>query len=329
MNSSRLLWSVLIGLIVNCQLIYAKEFLPAHIYQLDDKFTPNIILVEKSTHRLFIYERSEQGPRLVKSFPIATGLYQGNKFNQGDKRTPEGIYVLEQFHSSKELHDKYGEYAKMYGAGAFTSNYPNVMDKRLGKNGGGIWLHSTDDESRISKGLDSRGCVVVVDKDLKEISNFINLQSTPMVIVQNINFQEKSTWEKNKNEIQETVNDWIKAWQYKDFKRYISYYHPKNFHDNSRGNFNAFKQYKKAVFSRDDKPAIRFENVSILNFEDYAVVQMQQNYSSAVINDVGRKILYLQKDEHYQWKIVAELWSKLNPDMIGISMNQTNKYFLE
>ncbi len=48
-------------------------------------------------------------------------------------------------------------------------NYPNPIDQRLKKTGGGIWLHSTNDETRIEKGLDSRGCVVAANNDLKEI----------------------------------------------------------------------------------------------------------------------------------------------------------------
>ena len=67
-------------------------------------------------------------------------------------------------------------------------NYPNIIDKRSGKTGGGIWLHSTNDETRIEKGLDSRGCIVTTNKELIEISNFIELNKTPIIVVENINF---------------------------------------------------------------------------------------------------------------------------------------------
>ena len=34
-------------------------------------------------------------------------------------------------------------------------------------------------------------------------------------------------------------------------------------------------------------------------------------YQSNTINDTGKKLLYLKKDEYYNWKIVSEVWSKV------------------
>jgi murein L,D-transpeptidase YafK len=304
------------------------QFMPAHIFQLDKKFTHHIAVVEKSTHSLYLFEQENNLPKLLKKYSIATGKYQGNKFEQGDHRTPEGIYLMEEFYPANYLMSKYGEYGKIYGAGAFTLNYPNEIDRREGKTGGGIWLHSTDDDTRVSKGLDSRGCVVVVDKDLKEISQYIDLKHTPMIIVQNINFLPKETWEKNKNEISETLNVWMTAWKEKRFNDYISQYSVDQFRDR-KGNFNAYKNYKQAVFSRPDKPDINFSDVSILTFRDYAVIQLTQDYKSDIIKDIGKKILYLKKDKNYQWKIVAEIWSKLDVAERNLAFIPSMRFFKE
>ena len=53
----------------------------------------------------------------------------------------------------------------------------------------GIWLHSTNDETRIDKGLDSRGCVVAANNDLKEIAQFVELDKTNIVIVHDASTQ--------------------------------------------------------------------------------------------------------------------------------------------
>jgi murein L,D-transpeptidase YafK len=302
------------------------EFMPAHIFQLDQKFTHHIAVVEKSTHSLYLFEQDNNLPKLIKKYSIATGKYKGNKFEQGDHRTPEGIYVMEEFYPSDFLMSKYGEYGKIYGAGAFTLNYPNEIDQREGKTGGGIWLHSTDDDSRISKGLDSRGCVVVNDRDLKEISQYIDLKHTPMIIVQEISFLPKDSWNKNRKEIVEVVDQWMSAWQEKRFNDYISLYSPDQFKDR-KGNYNAYKQYKQAVFSRPDKPSINFSDISILNFKDYAVIQLTQDYKGEVIKDIGKKTLYLKKDKNYQWKIVAELWSKLDLTERNIAFIPSMRFF--
>lgn len=292
---------------------YAQdEYLPSHILSMDSKHSHHVILVEKSSHKLFIYENDGTQPKLLKTYPAATGKFKGDKLFSGDHRTPEGIYFITEFLSKSELLQKHGKYGEIYGVGAFPLNYPNFIDQKLGKTGGGIWLHSTDNDQRVFKGLDSRGCVVVQNQDLKNISEFIDLTNTPVIITQDITFHSRAAWELNRKELKDFFDQWSSAWQKKDFKSYISFYDAKKFSDSSKGSYNSYKSYKQAVFSRPDSPSIKFENISILVYGDYAVVTGDQIYRSAVINDIGKKSLYLQKDEHYDWKIVGELWSKID-----------------
>lgn len=289
----------------------SAEFLPASIYKLDQRFSHHVLVVEKSTHRLYLYENQDGLPKLLKTYPIATGKIMGDKKVQGDEKTPEGIYQFQRFRPSAELVKMYGDTGLIYGAGAFTTNYPNIIDVRSGKTGGGIWLHSTDDDSRVGKGLDSRGCVVAIDKDLKHISQFIDLQNTPVVIVQNLHFLKKSTWLANKSEISDEVQTWANAWKNKDFDTYINQYSKKEFYNSRKGNWHQFRKYKRAIFSRTETPKIDFRNMSILTHDDYAVVTLEQDYESQLVKDIGKKILYLKKDENYDWKIVAEQWNKI------------------
>jgi murein L,D-transpeptidase YafK len=305
----------------------ANEFLPSTIYQLDTKFTHHVIVVEKSTHSLFLYKHGEDSPELIKKYKILTGKFIGDKTTQGDKKTPEGIYFFQKFHPSERLVSKYGEYGKIYGAGAFTTNYPNEMDRRYGKTGGGIWLHSTDDDKRVSLGLDSKGCVVAIDQDLKDISQYIDLSNTPMVIVQDLHFQTKETWLKNKTDIRETVTTWMDAWKNKNIDAYIESYSKSDFIHPRKGRYNAFKNYKRRVFSRDDKPTIDFSNISILHNGDYVVVTMVQDYNSPFIKDIGKKTLYLKKNANYKWKIVSEDWSNLKEEEQDIAFTPKMRYF--
>ncbi|MBF0362274.1 MAG: L,D-transpeptidase [Oligoflexia bacterium] len=284
---------------------------PVNVLLLDNLFSHHIIVVEKSTHRLHLYKNNNGFPEYLFSYPIATGLTSGNKSNRGDLKTPEGIYQLTHFLSSEELLKKYGEDAKQYGVGAFVTDYPNIMDKRDGKTGGGIWLHSTNDESRLLKGLDSKGCVVLANKDIKELSRYIELNATPVIIVQDLLFLRKETWEKNRDDIVSRVNGWIKAWQDKNFARYISYYH-NDYHDTFKGNLKGFRNYKMAVFQKAGKPIIKIKGLSVAVFDKYAVVQFEQYYKSNTINDSGRKLLYMKKDENYEWRVVSELFYTLN-----------------
>ncbi len=295
------------------------SFLPSNILMLDQKFSHHVILVEKATHKLHLYENKNSIPKLVKTFNTATGKFKGDKTANGDHKTPEGIYTIYEFLSKEELHKRHGKYAEIYGSGAFPMDYPNLIDLREGKSGGGIWLHSTDDDNRIYKGLDSRGCVVVQNQDLKEISQFIEINHTPIIVVQDVYHLSQSTWERNRKDISDAVQNWAKSWQTKDFDNYISSYDPEKFHDKKHGNFYNYKSYKRAVFSRPDEPQIKLDFISIFFAGEYAVVHLQQDYKSSIINDIGKKTLYLKKNLNYDWKIVGEVWSRVDSNVIAFT----------
>lgn len=302
-----------------------ETFYPSNILMVDQKFAHHVILVEKATHKMHLYENVATFPRLVKTLNMATGKFKGDKVATGDHKTPEGIYTINDFLSKEELFRRHGDYAKIYGSGAFPMDYPNFIDHRAGKTGGGIWLHSTDDDNRVSKGLDSKGCVVLQNADLKEVAQYIEIDHTPIIVVQDIFFLSKTTWERNRKDLNDAVSTWAKAWQNKDFDNYINSYDSNNFYDKSKGAYNSFKAYKKAVFSRSDTPVIKLDFISILSNQDYAVVQLQQDYRSSVINDIGKKTLYLKKNQNYDWKIVGELWNKV--DSKDIAFTPAKRYF--
>jgi murein L,D-transpeptidase YafK len=325
----KLLLSFAVVLSVFGQNISAQEFLPSTIYQMDNKFNHHVLVVEKNTHSLYLYEYKENQkyPTLLKKFQVATGKIIGDKEVQGDKKTPEGIYFFRRFFSSKNLIDKYGKTGLIYGAGAFTLNYPNEVDLRHGKTGGGIWLHSTDDDKRISKGLDSRGCVVAMDANLKEISQYIELGKTSAVIVQDLKFISIENWEKKKSNIFSTLNTWMSAWQNKDFDAYINSYSKKEFRS-GRGGYKSYKTYKRHVFARADKPEIKFSNLSVLHNGEYVVVTLQQDYNSAVIQDVGKKILYLKQNKNYEWKIISENFQKIDQIELPEPFSPSQRFFI-
>ena len=289
--------------------------LPKNILQMDSKFTHHVFLVEKSTHQLHIFANNQGRPQHIKTYKIATGKAVGDKKIQGDHKTPEGVYQLTTFLSEKDLINRYRDQAKIYGPGAFTMNYPNVIDRREGKTGGGIWLHSTDDNTRVDKGLDSRGCVVVVDTDLKNVSQYIELQNTDIIVVQDIHLLKEDTWNKNRSDINQVIQNWKMAWETENLNDYIDQYHPREFTRTTGKEMAQFRNYKRAVFSHPGQPKIDLKNISILVSDDYAVAHMEQHYESSILPfEAGKKTLYFQRDNEYRWRIVHESWQRLpNP----------------
>ncbi|HLE11774.1 MAG: hypothetical protein A2504_15250 [Bdellovibrionales bacterium RIFOXYD12_FULL_39_22] len=309
------------------QLAQSSDFLPASIFQLDPFYTHHILVAEKSTHSLYLFENNNGAPRLIKNYQIATGKIAGDKKLMGDHRTPEGIYQLTDFIPNQELLKRYGENGKIYGGGAFVLNYPNPMDSRQNKTGGGIWIHSTNDETRIEKGLDSRGCIVMANKDLVDLSQHIELNKTYLIITHDFSYFEKSSWSAKKAEIEGLVENWLTSWQNEDLDGYISSYHPEEFFDDYRGNFKQFREYKRAVFSASGRPEISLKDVAIFNAPNYSIVNFTQIYKSATIEDSGKKTLYLKRDDLFNWKIVKEIWSKLPDDNGPMAFTPSSRFF--
>ena len=286
-----------------------NKVMPAPLLMMDNFFAHHVLVAEKSTHSLHLFKNTDGKPELVRSFQIATGKKSGDKESEGDFRTPEGIYNFVDFMTNKQLLAQSGPQGAIYGAGAFVTDYPNAVDKILKKTGSGIWLHSTNDETRIDKGLDSRGCVVTANNELIEVSKYLELNKTPIIIVQDLLYLNEKTYETQKNELKKLVDNWLEAWRKKDIEQYISYYHPTEFSD-SKGKYAQYKIYKKAVFSNPGQPKIDLTNISILQSKNYAVITFTQSYQSNTINDAGKKLLYLRQDDNYNWKIVSEVFTK-------------------
>lgn len=289
-----------------------EKFLPAPLLVMGQAYGHHVLVAEKSTHRLYLFTEKDGLPHLLKTFEVATGKNAGNKFFQGDHRTPEGVYRFTEFLTHKDLVARHGEKTgSIYGVGAFVMDYPNPIDRLKGKTGGGIWLHSTNDEPRIDNGLDSRGCIVSTNRDLIEVSQYLELNRSQVVVVQDLNYVKESTWLRNKNEIENTLEQWLGAWKEMKIKDYLSHYNPDFFYDPVRKSFEEFSKHKRNIFSYSSKPSIEMKDLTILNSGEYAKVTFTQEYASESLQDVGRKTLYLKRDEYYRWKIVAELWSKL------------------
>lgn len=317
----------LVFLITQFTALQADDYVISNIIQLDPIFSKHVLVAEKSKFKLHVYKLlGGGGVERIKTFKMAYGKFPGDKRKQGDKKTPEGIYSLGGFYDSNELIRQYGNYGKIYGIGAFTTNYPNLYDLYQGKTGDGIWIHSTDDESRIDKGMDSRGCVVLNDKNLKELSKYIDIKSnTPYISTHNLNYYDVETMSKLKKNILTLINDWANAWENQKIDKYISFYSDE-FKTRSKMNLKGFKNNKRQIFRNTKTAKVIISNESILKHKDYIRVKFKQNYKSNLVSDIGIKTIYLKKNSSHQWKILREHWEKFDESKFLITKNSP-KYF--
>ena len=133
------------------------------------------IAVDASRSRLYLFENRDSGLTLIADYYISIGKLGVEKSAEGDQRTPLGVYFITSQLDPKPLKD-------FYGAGALPINYPNILDIRRGKTGGGIWLHGTPPDQFSRPPQASDGCVVLANPDLQRIIQTVAIRSTPVVI---------------------------------------------------------------------------------------------------------------------------------------------------
>ena len=252
---------------------------PVIIANSDKKY---LFLVEKMSQYLLVYK----GKKLIALYPVTTGQGWGDKWVEGDKKTPEGLYFFTRFIPPSQL-------PAMYGGIAVVLNYPNPVDKLLGKGGSGIWLHGSNEEDREKIPFSTRGCVVADNESLRDALKFIRLDNTLVGIY-------KTIPEKLESEnVLEVLNRWKESWENKDLEGYISFY-SKNFKW-KRGGLREWKRYKKRVILGKKYIKVNMKDITVIAFSKgneatYYLVEFLQEYESDSYRDRGLKRLYLVKE---------------------------------
>lgn len=262
------------------------------------------ILVEKKFNRLYVYTRTteDEPPRLIRDYYVSTGKQPGNKISRGDLRTPEGVYFVTAWIPDEKLPDKYG-------IGAFPVNYPNELDRKLGKTGNGIWLHGTDRSFYSRPPLDSEGCVVLPNIDLRDLKQEIIPGETPVVITEQATWLERSEWQRQREEIITALDQWRRDWESMDTDKYLSHYTADFWSKGyNLGSWSARKRYlaRGKTFQR-----VTLSDIALFAYplkaqqHPMVVARFRQQYESNNYRGDVHKRVYLRKDEGH-WRIMYE-----------------------
>lgn len=134
------------------------------------------LVVYKSERRLLAYSNG----KLIKTYTIALGRTPfGDKEYEGDCKTPEGLYTINDKNPNSGYHKNLG------------ISYPNADDteqaKRLGKSpGGAIKIHGlrngTSLIGKFHRWMDwTQGCLAVTDEEINELYKAVAV-GTPIEI---------------------------------------------------------------------------------------------------------------------------------------------------
>ncbi len=286
-----------------------SQFKPSAIIKLPD--SENAIVIEKKTQTLFLYTSKSDELDLKFKIPCSTGEIAGIKQKAGDKKTPEGIYFL-----NDEFEDKY--LTPIYGKKAFPTDYPNFIDKRSGKNGSAIWIHGTNKEL---KPMDSNGCIALNNSNIVMLSDYVTLYSTPVIIVDSLEHADQKIQKTQEAKIISIIEQWAKSLERESYHNFLSYYSPDYLPDVAW--WGKWLTLRKSANKQGQALSITQENMGIYYHDNVFFCVFEDNLTIGDIKvKTGKRELFFEhKNNTFKiigdtFLMVSELYKSKNTPLI-------------
>jgi murein L,D-transpeptidase YafK len=261
------------------------------------------LICEKESKLLQLFKFQNDRFTLVKSYPCIIGANDTDKKMAGDYATPKGSYFTLRYTPGSALQEIYGE-------GAFVLNYPNFLDRKVRKNGGGIWIHGHVPGKVVGLGdlVNTKGCIAVSNEIIRELKNLLLPSGASVSIVDKMTFVKDSSRKESLQEIANFMEGWRQAWESGDTGKYLHYF-SKDFISSEGMDFAAFKSHKERVNSGKKFIRVKVEQMAIIfpqeKDAEIAIVRFGQKYSSNNFDSNSKKLFYLKKGRE-GWTIIGE-----------------------
>jgi murein L,D-transpeptidase YafK len=274
------------------------DYVPRYLLQLraDQKYA---VVVDTQKSRLYLYQNDKGTPRFVADYYVTHGKLGSEKAKEGDQRTPIGVYHVTASLPRQKLTD-------FYGSGAFPISYPNDWDRRMGRNGHGIWLHGTPSNTFSRPPKASDGCVVLANQDLDALAANLQVGLTPVIISNNIEWLSLDDWQAERKSLLAMIEEWRQDWESRDIARYARHYSQKFKADGL--DYTGWVENKRKVNAGKSWIKVGTGNISMFRNpgkEEYVVVTFEQDYRSSNLENTMKKRQYWIKEDD-RWKIVHE-----------------------
>lgn len=255
---------------------------------------PRFVAVDKKAQSLALLER--QSPlRVATTLPCTTGQMLGDKFKEGDLRTPEGVYFITRRKNSGLNFDLYGDLA-------FVLDFPNPMDVLRRKSGHGIWIHG---RGHPIIPYETQGCVALNTPDIHRLDPNL-AENMPVVIADEIRLggADAKTVQTEGREVVAATMAWAKAWQDRS-DAFFGFHDPEKFAITEGQPFAAFRSHKERLFKALPWIQVKLFDVRAVPGPDYWVTYFVQVYRSPSLISQGIKRLYWQRGADGRFRIVG------------------------
>lgn len=260
----------------------------------DSSGPPLFIAIDKGEQQLLLFE--QRSPlSLRERYRCTTGENEGDKYVEGDLRTPEGVYFTEVRLDSGLDFDLYGDLA-------YTLNFPNPVDRIMGKTGSGIWIHG---RGHPIVPRETKGCIALENPDMGRLDPRL-APGLPVIIAQDVDWVEDTETHDETQHLVQRVQDWAEAWGDRS-EKFFDFYDPQRF-TLAEGSFDAFRAHKESIFRSAPWLQVAVNDVRVIEGPGYWVTYFGQYYRSPSLHSEGTKRLYWMADASGEPRIVAEEW---------------------
>lgn len=273
-----------------------------------------IIMANKKNKTMYLLQNTTGKWQVLRTYSMGIGAQSGRKVTAGDKRTPEGLYFIVERKEKREL-------SSIYGPLAYVLDYPNHQDRQEGRTGQGIWIHGTDPDSFPGE---TKGCLEIANDQLLLLASFLKDGiGTPVLIVGEPETDDPlsipdfemihKNWEKrfalhkrSEEEFKTLIENWEKAWESKDIKRYKDFYDTSGFYSQGMG-WKSWEERKIRTFEMYSNIEVTVDKILVMDVsEDSATIKFLQIYKSDKNRQQNGKQMILGKING-SWKITREV----------------------
>ncbi|MFK8078094.1 MAG: murein L,D-transpeptidase family protein [Granulosicoccus sp.] len=273
----------------------AAPVLPSSVIQMGTDID-SLLIVDLDNSTIKHIAGTDESPTIIRQHYMGSGKAGFGKEIEGDNKTPLGVYTITGKRHDSTLPD-------LYGSGALTLNYPNALDRFLGRTGYGIWIHGVPHAQRSRAPRSSEGCVTMSNDHLLSLMQQIEPSKSLVVLTNNLSYISEESRHSQKHEFRTLFTKYQNALLSKQPLEIA------NLYDNSSNivrapNTESYKQYIQNVSPSDLSIILNPSLNSHDAAEDAPFLVMRGRYGAH--NELPFA-LYWKRSNEGEWRIATEL----------------------
>ncbi len=270
---------------------------PRQLIQLPSS-VQHAVAIDASRSRLHIFENRDGRLQRRSSHYVALGSQGVGKREEGDQRTPLGVYHITSRLDGRQLGD-------FYGPGALPLNYPNEHDRRQGRTGANIWLHGTPSAQYARAPRSTNGCVVLANDDMRRLLRELKPRHTPVVIAEQLEWLSPQALQVERQAARTLVDSWRQARAAADLRRLGALY-AQHF-DNGEAGVDGWRQRLGVELMRFGAREREVIDLTVLGWNEkgeHLIVDFTEVTPGSGLRPQRRRQYWAR--ESGQWKIFSE-----------------------